>query len=232
MTKYVNGFGSGDSAKINETSLKLPTIRRFPRYLKLLHELNSAGRDIVSSARIADELKLDPIVVRKDLAFTGVTGKPKLGFSIPHLIEEIEKVIYTEGTVTYLIGAGQLGAALLGSSGLDRFGFRINAVFDINPEKVNTKVQNRHVFKLEQLPDMIVPGHTFIAILCVPEESAQGTADFLVKAGISAIWNFSNTELQVPGHVTVQNESLAAGLAELSVKLRNKAGSAKLPGDV
>jgi redox-sensing transcriptional repressor len=227
----VNGLGGGDGAGINETSLKLPTIRRFPRYLKLLHELNSSGRDIVSSAKIADELKLDPIVVRKDLAFTGVAGKPKLGFSIPHLIEEIEKVIYTEGTVTYLIGAGELGSALIGYSGLDRFGFRINAVFDIDPGRVNTIIQNRHVFKLEQLPEMIVPGHTFIAILCVPDESAQNTADLLIKAGISAIWNFTNTELHVPENVTVQNESLAAGLAELSVKLRKKAGTAKLQGD-
>ncbi|MGE5402797.1 MAG: winged-helix domain-containing protein, partial [Ignavibacteriales bacterium] len=62
-----------------EIIIRMPTVRRLPRYLRLLNQLKSEGREFVSSDRIAQELDLKPIVVRKDLAFTGICGKPRIG---------------------------------------------------------------------------------------------------------------------------------------------------------
>ncbi|MDP4174201.1 MAG: redox-sensing transcriptional repressor Rex [Bacteroidota bacterium] len=201
--------------------LRLPTIRRFPKYLRVLWDLSSLGRDFVSSDKIANELNIDPITVRKDLAFTGVIGKPRIGYSIPLLINGIEQLIQSNGqTNILLIGAGNLGRALLGYGGLEKHGYNIVAAFDSDLNKVGTTIHNKQVYNIEQLTEITEKVNIEIGVLCIPEDVAQKTATFLVKAGIKAIWNFTNTELKVPEHVTVLSEDLASSLAVLSVNMK------------
>lgn len=201
--------------------LRLPTIRRFPKYLRVLWDLSSLGRDFVSSDKIANELNIDPITVRKDLAFTGVIGKPRIGYSIPLLINGIEQLIQSNGqTNILLVGVGNLGRALLGYGGFEKHGYNIVASFDSDPNKVGTTIHNKQVFNIEELTEITEKANIEIGVLCIPEDVAQKTATFLVKAGIKAIWNFTNTELKVPEHVTVLSEDLASSLAVLSVNMK------------
>ncbi|MCU7497198.1 MAG: redox-sensing transcriptional repressor Rex [Ignavibacteria bacterium] len=210
-------------AKNSETIIRMPTVRRLPRYLRLLIELKSEGKDFVSSEKIAQALDLKPIVVRKDLAFTGNCGKPRLGYSIEHLIISIENVINFRGKDTaFLAGVGNLGSALLGYKGFEKYGLNIAAAFDLDKEKVNKTVHNKDVYPLEMLPVLAARLHPYIGILCVPEESAQEVVEKMVSCGIKGIWNFSNKELKVPADVVLQNEDLAAGLAVLSISIDKK----------
>ncbi|MDR3626836.1 MAG: redox-sensing transcriptional repressor Rex [Ignavibacteriaceae bacterium] len=204
--------------------LRLPTIRRFPKYLRILWELSSMGRDVVSSEKIANELNIDSITVRKDLAFTGIIGKPKIGYSISLLINGIERLIKPNNqTNIFLIGAGNLGAALLGYKGFEKHGYNIIAAFDSDPYKIGTTIHNKPVLSIDKITEIVeIPGDN-IGVLCVPGNVAQQTAEILVKSGIRAIWNFTNVELKVPGHVTVLSEDLSSSLAVLSVNMKKNA---------
>ena len=111
----------------------LPSVRRLPTYLRLLNELQARGRDVVSCTHIADELGLVSVQVRKDLAVTGIVGKPKVGYQIPELIVAIETFLGWNNTKdAFLVGAGSLGAALLGYEGFKDFNLNVLAGFDVD----------------------------------------------------------------------------------------------------
>jgi len=198
----------------------LPTVRRLPMYLHLLKELNSQGREFVSSTHIGEKLGLDSVQVRKDLASTGIVGKPKIGFYVPALIGAIESYLgWDNSKDAFLIGVGSLGSALLGYAGFEKRGLNIIAAFDNDPDKVGKIIRGVEVLSLDKLPDLAERMNIHLGILTVPGEYAQVTADVMVLAGIRGIWNFTQTYLQVPESVFVQDEDLAAGLAVLSVRL-------------
>ncbi|MCE5323254.1 redox-sensing transcriptional repressor Rex [bacterium] len=202
----------------------LPTIRRLPSYLYLLKQLAQNGRDIVSSNHIAQCLKLEPIQVRKDLAITGIEGKPKIGYHVPSLIKAIEEFLgWDSHKEVFLVGAGNLGSALLGYKGFEQHGMKIIAAFDCDECKIGTQIHDRDVLPLEKLPDLARRMNIKLGIITVPAEAAQHVAGVMVSGGIEAIWNFSPVVLEVPEGVVVQNEDLSSGLAVLSVK------SSKIP---
>jgi redox-sensing transcriptional repressor len=202
----------------------LPTIRRLPSYLYILRQLKETGRDVVSSSHIAQQLKLDAIQVRKDLAVTGIEGKPKIGYHVPSLISAIEQYLgWDTNKEAFLVGAGNLGSALLGYTGFEQHGIRVIAAFDVDPDKQSKLIHGKEVFPLEKLPDLVRRMHIRMGIITVPAEAAQHVANIMIGAGIDAIWNFSPVSLEVPNDVVVQNEDLSSGLAVLSIK------SSKLP---
>lgn len=197
----------------------LATVRRLPSYLHLLRQLKDNGREIVSSNHIAETLKLEAIQVRKDLAITGIVGKPKIGYYIPNLIQAIEEFLgWDNKTDAFIVGAGNLGSALLGYQGFVRHGLNIIAAFDADESKVGMQIHDKDVLPLKKLPDLVSRMHISMGIIAVPAEAAQSVAELMVTSGITAIWNFAPTHLDVPKNIIVQNEDLASGLAVLSVK--------------
>jgi redox-sensing transcriptional repressor len=189
-------------------------------YLRALYTLAASGQTTVSSSVIADMLDLDSIVVRKDLAVTGIIGKPRIGFDIQGLIKAIESVIHLQSySDAFLVGAGNLGIALLGFHGFEQHGLNIVAAFDVDPQKIGTTIHGKKVFPLKRMHELGHRMHISLGILCVPEATAQHVAEMMVAAGIRGIWNFTPVKLKMPENVIVQREDLSAGLAVLSVKL-------------
>jgi redox-sensing transcriptional repressor len=198
-----------------------PTLRRLPiyyQYLKRMH--GEKNLDYISCTQIGNDLNILPIQVRKDLQVADAVGKPKLGYSVSELIETIEDFLgWNNTTDAYLVGVGNLGAALLGYQGFKEYGLNIIAAFDIDGSKVGSEIKGKKVFDVAKLPDMIRRMSIKIGILTVPAGSAQEQADTMVKAGIHAIWNFSPMKISVPPDVIVQHENLASSLGVLSKKL-------------
>lgn len=198
----------------------LPTVKRLPMYYRLLKQLQSQGIEFVSSAHIAEVLDLEPIVVRKDMTNIGIIGKPRIGFDVNESVAFIEKMMnYNNPNEAFLIGVGHLGQALLGYKGFMQMGLNIVAAFDCDPAKIGMHIQGKEVFDISELPHLAERLNIETGILCVSEDAAQETADYLVKAGIKGIWNFTPTKLKVPEGIVVQREDLAEGLAVLIVKL-------------
>jgi redox-sensing transcriptional repressor len=203
--------------------ISIPTIKRFPSYLRLLQQYKEEGEIWVSATRLADELGLTAIQVRKDMAGTGVEGKPKVGFEIDSLIRAIEENLgWDNSTDAILIGAGHLGVALARYEGFASYGLQIVAVFDKDPTKHGRQVGSTKVYPMEQLKQFVAERSINIAVITVPAEAAQEVADQLVESKIKAIWNFAPKDLRLPDDIVLQRTDLATSFAVLSAKCRRK----------
>lgn len=200
----------------------LACVRRLPAYLQLLRVLDAEGREYMSGTVLAGTHNLEPVIVRKDLAVTGITGTARRGFKVRDLIGAIEKFLgWDNQAKAILVGAGNLGSALLGYRGFDHFGLRIVGAFDADEQKVGKWIQGRKVQPLSQLRSFVKRQNIHLGILTVPAEAAQAAASFMVQAGIRGIWNFTPVKLAVPEEVVTQKEDLAEGLAVLSHRLQH-----------
>jgi redox-sensing transcriptional repressor len=178
------------------------------------------GKAVVSCTHIANELKLDPVQVRKDLQYTGIVGSPRIGYPIPALIEAIENSLgWGNLREAFLVGAGSLGTALLGYEGFKECNLNIVAAFDLDASKVGKTVHGRLVLPIEKLADLARRMHIHIGILAVPAEAAQQVADTMLAGDIRAIWNFAPVVLQVPPGTIVENTQLYTSLAVLTARL-------------
>ena len=206
-----------------EGRIPLPSIRRFPSYLRILMQKKDAGERDISATLLAHELGLTAIQVRKDLASTGVEGRPKVGFSIEELIVAITHSLgWDNAAEALIIGAGNLGSALAAYNGFSAYGLSIAAIFDKDPGKIGKRIGHLTVLPVDTVNQYIKSHRVTIAVLAVPANQAQAAADMLVKCGIRGIWNFAPMNLRVPDDVVMQRTDLAASFAVLSIMLRRK----------
>jgi redox-sensing transcriptional repressor len=198
-----------------------PSIRRLPGYLAIVRQAQKEGAEYISGTIIAQELKVEPIQVRKDLAITGIAGKPKKGYPINELVKAIESFLgWDADRNAVLVGAGNLGSAIMGYRDFRLHGLIIAAAFDNNPAKVGKRIHSVPVYEMSELVKRIRELGVKLAILTVPSQEAQATANALVEAGIDSIWNFTNVKLKLPDSVSVQREDLSSGYALLCVMAR------------
>lgn len=205
--------------------LNSPTIRRMPTYLHRLFRLRMSGQEWVSCAELAQYMNIPHIMVRKDIAMTGLPGHKRHGFKVVELIDAILQLLNWDKTSSAtLVGAGSLGAALLGFDEFQSYNFRIESVFDSSPDKIGKVIHGHEIYDLAEIRKRLKLAPPKVGIICVPAVGAQLVADILISLGIKYIWNFSNVCLSVPSGVIVQREVIAGGLAVLFAKI-NKAES-------
>ncbi len=203
---------------IKPSVASIPTIRRLPAYLQVVRRFHEEGKPVISGPTIAEELNLEAIQVRKDLAVTGISGKPRVGYPVLELITAIEKFLgWDRRCRAVVIGAGNLGSALMNYKELQHHGLTLVAAFDNSPERVGSRENGLTVYPMEQIKERIKKEKAELAILTVPADKAQETCNILVEAGIKQIWNFANVRLRVPENVQVLREDLSSGYAVLTV---------------
>lgn len=201
----------------------LPTLRRLPSYLNYLNKVLSTGQAYTSSTYIAQELGFDPTQVRKDLAFTGIEGKPKVGYPIAALIESIKNFLNWDNlNDAFLVGVGKLGLAMLEYEGYTQYGLNIIAAFDNDPDKIGKNYCRGEILPLDKMANLAKRMHIHLGVITVPANHAQEVANIMVAGGIRAILNLAPVSLCVPEGVLVHNENLAAGLALLCRHLKKE----------
>lgn len=210
--------------KVQQRSgIPLPTIKRIPVYVSVLEKRLKEGKETVSTTDFAAALTLKPVQVRKDLAFAGAEGKPRIGYQTEELLKTLHRFVgWNNLSEAVLVGAGALGTAILGYKGFDRFGLKIKAAFDIDESKCGATVHDKPVYPIRDLKQYVKKNGIIMGILTVSENGAQPAADALVEAGIQGIWNFSPAQIDVPDSIFVQQEDLAAGLAVLAVRIKER----------
>jgi redox-sensing transcriptional repressor len=202
-----------------------PSIRRLPSYLHIIRQLQREGDEYISGTVIAQELNLEPIQVRKDLAITGIIGKPKKGYPLDALVNAIERFLRWDSVRdAVLVGAGSLGTALLGYREFQFHGLNLVAAFDKSPQKIGSVIHGVKVLPVDTMEIQVRNFKVKMAILTVPSPFAQETADVLIKAGVEGIWNFTDVKLKVPENVAVQKEDLSSGYAMLCVMMQTNYG--------
>ena len=207
----------GNMDIVESNSLPLPTIRRYPIYLRTINKLMAEGELFISSYALAERLGLDTVLTRKDLAMAGVPGRPRRGYPAKELSEAINRALgWDSATDAALIGVGSLGSALLGYSGFEEQNLSVAVAFDAHKRLQMTSIHGVKVHPMEDLKRLVRQLKIKLAILAVPNAAAQDCADELVDARIKGILNFTAVQLSVPKGVIVQNVDLAQPLAVLS----------------
>jgi len=193
-----------------------PTLRRLPVYLYYLEKVREEGVINISAPKIGKNLKCDPTQVVKDLSVTGVKGKPRIGYNTYELIHSLEEYLgFNRTNEAFLVGAGNLGSALLAYQEDQSLGIKLIAAFDTDEKKVGTQVGSTHILEYNKLFHLANRLNVKIAVITAPNEVAQDVAEDLVNCGIKAIWNFTATILNLPENVVVQNTSLSTNVAVL-----------------
>jgi len=207
--------------KFGKVDIPKKAIYRLSIYLRSLQKLHDNGVDTVSSTTLARAAGVKPAQLRKDLAYFGQFGTRGLGYPVEVLSGIIRETLGREHLQpVILVGAGNLGSALLRYHGFEKEGFEVVAAFDAHPEIARSRGIIVPVFPDSDLETFVAARSVKLAILCVPVEFAQSVVNRLVAAGIQGVLNFSPIVLEVTPDVTVNNVDLALELEHLSYFIR------------
>lgn len=200
-----------------------PTLRRLPWYLAYVDILRNKRVKYVSSTRISRALSVDASQIAKDLSFLGVKGRTRIGYDTETLARALADFLgFSRSHRAYVIGAGSLGKALIRDSGLSNYGLEIVAGFDVRPEAIERTDLGVPVRHIDDIYDTMQTMPAEIAILTVPADVAQESADIVVSAGIKAIWNFTPYRVKVAEGVVMANTSIYAHLALIYTRLKEQ----------
>lgn len=212
---------ASDKNKLSR-SVPEPTLRRLPGYLFYLENVKREGGLNISAPVIGKDLKCDPTQVVKDLSYTGIKGKPKIGYNTYELIHALEDFLgFNRTNEAFLVGAGNLGSALMAFQEHHSLGIKIIAAFDNDPNKIGTEIGGIHILEYNKLFHLSNRLNIRIAILTTPNNVAQDIAEDLVNCGIKAIWNFTSANLKLPEELIVQDTSMSAYAAVLLKRLND-----------
>jgi redox-sensing transcriptional repressor len=180
-------------------------IGRLPVYLRALIRLALEGQEVTSSHELGRRLGISSAQIRKDLSHFGGFGKQGTGYQIAYLVDQLRQVLKVDQEwEVAVIGAGDLGTALLHYKGFADRGFRIACVFDNSPQKIGKKIGAFIVHPIDEMQTVIQERGIKIAMIAVPAEKAQEVADKLIEVGVRAILNYAPMTLNVPSDVRVQ----------------------------
>ena len=206
-------------------------IRRMPRYLRKLAELEKSGINRISSFELGRQLGLTPSQIRQDFSCFGEFGQQGYGYNVPALREQVGSILGIDrGFTAILIGVGNIGKALMDNFCFSEWGFKLKHAFDINPQLIGTSFNGVPISSMDDLKTYIEKNHVDVAVLTVPASAAVPVADLLIENGIEAIWNFTNQELTEPNSSTiVENIHFSDSLLSLSyfIAERNDEKAAK-----
>lgn len=202
-------------------------VARLSLYSRELQHLLQQGWQTISSAQLGKRLGVTDAQVRKDLAYFGQFGYPGIGYRCEELVHRIREILgTTESWSVALVGAGNLGHALLRYRGFEQQGFRVVAAFDNDPAQIGQVIGGIEVYGPDRLRGVLELEGIRIAMLAVPAAQAQRVAQQLAEAGIVGILNFAPVTLVLPEDIAVVEVDLAIELEQLVfavVKKRSKA---------
>ena len=212
---------SGDPP--SDQSVPKVVVSRLSLYLRELQRLQSSGQQTISSGQLGALLGFSDAQVRKDLGFFGQFGYPGVGYRCDELIHAMRDILGTNHRwPVVMVGAGNLGQALLGYRGFGRQNFTIHAAFDADPAKVGGTVQGIVIRHIDELPRVVREDGIRLGMIVVPAQRAQEVADAMVAAGIEGIVNFAPVTLTLPPHVQTVAVDLAIELEQLSFAVTSK----------
>ena len=171
-------------------------------------------------------MKVTASQIRQDLNNFGGFGQQGYGYNVENLRREIADILgMNEGHSAVVLGAGNLGRALIENFHFDRSGFTLAAAFDVDPGLVGRELSGTPIYHIDELEHYLAGRPASVGVLTVPRSAATPLAERLVRAGVKGIWNFTNIELSVsrsPG-VVIENVHFADSLLALSYMISEDA---------
>lgn len=173
-------------------------IHRLPRYYRYLDDLYNKGVVRISSNSLGAKMDITASQIRQDLSCFGEFGQQGYGYNVVALRGEVAKILGMDRNYSaVLVGVGNIGRALVENFCFEQYGFTLKAAFDINPDLIGKEMHGIAVHDFSTLDDILAELQPDVAVLCVPKAMANDVANEICSVGVKAIWNFTNTELQI-----------------------------------
>ncbi len=193
-------------------------IRRLPRYYGQLSSLYQVGVVRISSSALGKAMNLTASQIRQDLSCFGEFGQQGYGYNVESLRDQIAEILGMNlGHTAIILGAGNLGRALIQNFQFSQNGFRLTAAFDTDSEIIGTRIAGVPVLSIATLEDYLAQHPTDVGVLTVPQSVALSTANQLIRGGVKGLWNFTNIDLAIrEPNIVVENVHFADSLLALS----------------
>ena len=209
----------GVCVTMRKEKISSAVIRRLPRYYRHLDDLYRAGTVRISSSALAKSMGLTASQIRQDLSCFGGFGQQGYGYNVERLRSEVAEILGMNRDHTIMIlGAGNLGRALIENFPFAANGFQLAAAFDVNPALVGTRLGGVPIHHMDDLEQFLGENPASVGVLTVPARVAVESARRLCACGVTGIWNFTNVELplgELPD-IKVENVHFADSLLTLS----------------
>lgn len=201
-------------------------IRRLPRYYRYLDDLYNSSVVRISSSSLGSKMGITASQIRQDLSCFGEFGQQGYGYNVESLRDEIAEILgMNQGHTAIILGAGNLGRALIHNFQFSQNGFRLTAAFDTDPAIVGRSIAGVPVRSIDQLDEYLAEHPTSVGVLTVPQTVALTTAQRLIAGGVKGIWNFTNIELGIRDEsIVVENVHFADSLLALSYLITPRSG--------
>ena len=198
-------------------------IKRLPRYFRYLREIIRMGKTRVSSAELSRMMNVTASQIRQDLNCFGGFGQQGYGYNVNYLYTKICEILGVGcGFRAAVIGAGNLGTALVRSPMFEKRGVDVVAMFDVSKNVIGKKVGNAKIYHMDDLEAKLEKYSVDIAILTLPKEYAEDVAARLEKTNIRGIWNFTGKEIQVGKDCILENVHIGDSLMTLCYEVAQK----------
>ena len=206
------------------TRVSTAVIRRLPRYYRQLSELQRKGVIRISSSALGKSMGLTASQIRQDLFCFGGFGQQGYGYKVDSLKEQIGEILgINRGHTIVVLGAGNLGRALIENFKFSNNGFQLLAAFDVQERTVGTQIAGVPVYHADTLEKFLQKNPVSVGLLTVPKSAAQVMGERLVAAGVHGIWNFTNCEIAVSRpDVAVENVHFSDSLLALSYMISQR----------
>jgi len=176
-------------------------------------ELQKKNVDKISSSEFSKLIGYSASQIRQDFNNFGGFGQQGYGYNVVALYNEISAILGLDKEYKMVVvGAGNLGRALINYTYYHRSGFVVEGIFEINPELIGVKINNIEISDYKYLQEYVRKHKTDIGIICTSKDSAQDVADKLMEAGVKGIWNFAPLDLKVSDDVALENVHLSDSL--------------------
>lgn len=206
---------------LTRSDVSQAVIKRLPRYFRYLRELIRQGRGRISSGELAEIMKVTASQIRQDLNCFGGFGQQGYGYNVHYLYSKICELLGVGcGFRAVIVGAGNLGSALVRSTMFEKRGVKVIALFDVDQTIIGTTIGRARVYDMKYFVPYCRENQPNIAVLTLPKEAAESVFELMEPAGIHAIWNYSGRELDTTGtDIVLENVHLGDSLMTLCYEL-------------
>lgn len=201
----------------------MAVVRRLPKYHRYLSELKKNDVKRVSSQELSRITGFTASQIRQDLNCFGGFGQQGYGYNVDDLYQQISKILGLDKIYkTVVVGAGNLGQAIVNYNFFEKNGFIPQALFDINPKLIGLKINDIKVYDVENLESFVRDNGIDIGVICTPKGQCQKVAEALDRGGVQAIWNFAPSDVNVSEDIIVENVHLSESLFTISYLLKER----------
>ncbi len=199
-------------------------IKRLPRYFRYLRELIRNGKLRISSGELSELMNVTASQIRQDLNCFGGFGQQGYGYNVNYLYAKVCEILGVgEGYSAIVIGAGNLGRALVRNPMFEKRGVDIIGIFDVSPDVIGKEVAGNTVRSMDQLESFCHTHKVDMAVLTLPKDHATQIAEQLVELGVYGLWNFTGNELDhLSDRAVVENVHIGDSLMTLCYELRSR----------